>query len=185
MKFLITLALMAASASAFTTTQPPLISLTKHHDIMTQPNLSKLQMSRDDTENEIHHPSATPSRRTFITSAVMAAASGTFVMAMPEMASARLDPVNRPDLLPSEPGKNVIQIEKFLTSGQVRRMDELLSNLEKDTGFRLRVLCQSYPNTPGLAVRDYWDLGKEVRLPFLDFDLIELKVLFCVWNVPS
>ena len=41
-------------------------------------------------------------------------------------------------------------------------MNELLTNLERDTGFRVRVLCQSYPNTPGLAIRDYWDLGKEV-----------------------
>lgn len=68
----------------------------------------------------------------------------------------------RPDLLPSEPGLNVIQIEKFLTTGQARRMDQLVSKLEKDTGFRVRVLCQNYPNTPGLAIRDYWDLGKEV-----------------------
>lgn len=79
--------------------------------------------------------------------------------------SARLEAVNRPDLLPSEAGLNVIQTEKFLTTGQAKRMNTLLENLEKDTGFRLRVLCQSYPNTPGLAIRDYWDLGKEVRCP--------------------
>jgi len=76
-------------------------------------------------------------------------------------ASARLDPVNRPDLLPKEPGLNVIQIEKFLTTGQAKRLDNLLSALERDTGFRVRVLCQAYPNTPGLAIKDYWDLGKE------------------------
>ena len=80
-------------------------------------------------------------------------------------AEARLEAVNRPDLLPSEAGLNVIQTEKFLTTGQAKRMNTLLENLEKDTGFRLRVLCQSYPNTPGLAIRDYWDLGKEVRCP--------------------
>merc|ERR1712127_1127309 len=60
-----------------------------------------------------------------------------------------------------EAGLNVIQIEKFLTNGQVKRMNESLTNLEKDTGYRVRVLCQAYPKTPGLAVRDYWDLGKE------------------------
>ena len=81
---------------------------------------------------------------------------------MPNIASARLEAVNRPDLLPKEDGLNVIQVEKFLTSGQARRLDNLLSALERDTGFRVRVLCQSYPNTPGLAIRDYWDLGKEV-----------------------
>merc|ERR1712232_956667 len=60
-----------------------------------------------------------------------------------------------------EQGMNVIQVEKFLTSGQAKRLDNLLSSLERDTGFRVRVLCQRYPNTPGLAIRDYWDLGKE------------------------
>ena len=40
-------------------------------------------------------------------------------------------------------------------------MDTMLANLEKDTGFRVRVLCQACPNTPGLAVRDHWSVGKE------------------------
>lgn len=79
----------------------------------------------------------------------------------PSQAEARLDPVNKPELLPSDPDVNVIQTEKFLTSGQVKRLDKMLSNLEKDKGFRIRVLCQAYPNTPGLAIRDYWSLGKE------------------------
>ncbi len=80
----------------------------------------------------------------------------------PLPSNARLDPVNNPSLLPSTPGEVVIQTEKFLTSGQVKRMSDLINSLEKDTGFRLRVLCQNYPNTPGLAIRDYWDLGKDV-----------------------
>lgn len=79
----------------------------------------------------------------------------------PQKAEARLEPVDRPDLLPKETGLNVIQVEKFLTNGQVKRMNDMLTNLEKETGFRLRVLCQAYPQTPGLAIRDYWDLGKE------------------------
>ena len=57
--------------------------------------------------------------------------------------------------------RHTTQIVKFLTSGQEKRMDTMLANLEKDTGFRVRVLCQAYPNTPGLAVRDYWSVGKE------------------------
>lgn len=101
-----------------------------------------------------------------------AAASILFVQ-LPQAASARLESVNRPDLLPTESGLNVIQTEKFLTSGQVRRMDTLLAGLEKDTGFRVRVLCQNYPNTPGLAIRDYWDLGKEVSIGFFHLILPE------------
>jgi hypothetical protein len=83
---------------------------------------------------------------------------------LPQEASARLESVNRPDLLPSEKGLNVIQTEKFLTPGQARRLNDLLASLEKDTGFRVKVLCQNYPNTPGLAIRDYWSLGKEDQL---------------------
>eukprot|EP00804_Cyclotella_cryptica_P022669 CCRYP_012478-RA/>CCRYP_012478-RA protein AED:0.41 eAED:0.41 QI:235/1/1/1/1/1/5/62/246 len=78
-----------------------------------------------------------------------------------EPAQARLEGVNKPELLPSEPGLNVIQIERFLTKGQEKRLNDLLTRLEQDTGYRVRVLCQAYPRTPGLAIRDYWDLGKE------------------------
>jgi uncharacterized membrane protein YgcG len=81
--------------------------------------------------------------------------------ATPPSQAARLEAVNNPQLLPSERNLNVIQTEKFLTAGQAKRMDKLLAALERDTGWRVRVLCQAYPNTPGLAIRDYWDLGKE------------------------
>lgn len=105
---------------------------------------------------------AIPDRRSVLSSAAAAVSvSALLGISAPKPAFARLDPVNRPDLLPKEEGLNVIQVEKFLTSGQAKRMDSMLSSLEKDTGFRLRVLCQAYPNTPGLAIRDYWDLGKE------------------------
>lgn len=98
--------------------------------------------------------------------AVSALLTGTAAMAaglltLPETASARLEPINKPELLPTEKGLKVIQTEKFLTAGQVKRLDALLTATERDTGYRVRVLCQAYPNTPGLAIRDYWDLGKE------------------------
>jgi hypothetical protein len=86
---------------------------------------------------------------------------GVALTGIADPASARLESVNRPDLLPKEAGLKVIQTEKFLTTGQAKRLDSLLTALERDSGFRVRVLCQSYPNTPGLAIRDYWDLGKE------------------------
>jgi|UniRef100_A0A8J9T7L0 hypothetical protein len=100
-------------------------------------------------------------RGAFSTAISRALAVGTVAAGTTLPAWARLESVDRPDLLPAERGVNVIQTEKFLTSGQAKRMNDLLVALERDTGFRVRVLCQSYPNTPGLAIRDYWDLGKE------------------------
>jgi hypothetical protein len=74
---------------------------------------------------------------------------GTAALLVPRPAHARLEGVNRPDLLPSDPNMNVIQVEKFLTAGQAKRMDDMLRKLEEDTGYRVRVLCQAYPRTPG------------------------------------
>jgi hypothetical protein len=71
------------------------------------------------------------------------------LLLQPRPAFARLEGVNNPSLLPATPGLNVIQVEKFLTSGQEKRMNDLLERLEKDTGYRVRVLCQAYPRTPG------------------------------------
>ena len=89
------------------------------------------------------------------------ASAGVALTGFVNPASAKLEAVNRPDLLPKEAGLNVIQTEKFLTSGQAKRLNDLLASLERDTGYRVRVLCQAYPNTPGLAIREYWNLGKE------------------------
>lgn len=121
---------------------------------------SELQVTNDIHDQQQQQPQQQPSRRYIISSIV---AGSLALTSIPTLASARLEAVDRPDLLPSEKGLNVIQVEKFLTTGQAKRLDNLLASLEKDTGFRVRVLCQRYPNTPGLAIRDYWDLGKEVR----------------------
>ena len=106
-------------------------------------------------------------------------ATGLGLTSFPSPSDARLEGVNRPELLPSEPGKNVIQVEKFLTPGQAKRMDEKLGKLEATTGFRVRVLCQAYPQTPGLAIRDYWDLGKEGAKDDKFIVLVSMVVVIC------
>ena len=58
------------------------------------------------------------SRRTLVQSVLLSSVASVTSFAPP--ASARLESVNRPDLLPSDPGLNVIQTEKFLTPGQAR-----------------------------------------------------------------
>lgn len=137
-------------SSAFTALHSPGISDMK---------ISALKSSMGNNDEEIN-------RRAVFTSAVKTAATAASIFVATdtiyaESASARLEPVNRPDLLPSEQGLNVIQTEKFLTAGQEKRLNGQLTKLEQDTGFRVRVLCQAYPNTPGLAIRDYWSLGQE------------------------
>ncbi|XP_077220405.1 thylakoid lumen 15.0 kDa protein isoform X2 [Tasmannia lanceolata] len=65
--------------------------------------------------------------------------------------------VNKLELLPKE-FSPVIDVAGFLSAGQESRLIQEITNLEKDTGFKLRVLAQNYPDTPGLAVKDFWQV---------------------------
>mmetsp|Transcript_27982 Transcript_27982/g.57330 ORF Transcript_27982/g.57330 Transcript_27982/m.57330 type:complete len:243 (+) Transcript_27982:140-868(+) len=139
--------LFAAAVGAFVPHSPFLLS---HSPSRT----SLFASSRNENESASLH-----SRRSVVSTLATFTVSPLLIHANP--ANARLEGVNKPELLPSEPGLNVIQVEKFLTKGQEKRLNDLLTKLEHDTGYRVRVLCQAYPRTPGLAIRDYWDLGKE------------------------
>ncbi|KAJ8754047.1 hypothetical protein K2173_001945 [Erythroxylum novogranatense] len=72
------------------------------------------------------------------------------------IASAKVG-VNKPELLPKE-FATVIDVAGFLSDGQEKRLAQEIADIEKDTGFKLRVLAQNYPETPGLAVRDFWQV---------------------------
>ncbi|XP_019443073.1 PREDICTED: thylakoid lumenal 15.0 kDa protein 2, chloroplastic isoform X2 [Lupinus angustifolius] len=65
--------------------------------------------------------------------------------------------VNKPELLPQE-FTTVIDVAGFLSDGQEKRLTQEIIDLEKDTGFKLRVLAQNYPDTPGLAIKDFWQV---------------------------
>ncbi|KAG2487151.1 hypothetical protein HYH03_014263 [Edaphochlamys debaryana] len=71
-------------------------------------------------------------------------------------AFARPEGVNRPELLPKGEVTSIIDVAGFLTPSEEKRIATEVSALERDTGFRLRVLAQNYPETPGLAIREYW-----------------------------
>lgn len=65
--------------------------------------------------------------------------------------------VNKPELLPRE-FTTVIDVAGFLSSGQENRLRQEIEDLEKETGYKLRVLAQNYPDTPGLAIKDFWQV---------------------------
>jgi len=76
-------------------------------------------------------------------------------------ANARLEGVNNPALLPPGPAAPVLDVAGYLTKSDVQRLTTEVEALERDTGVRLRVLAQAYPQTPGLAVKEYWNVDDD------------------------
>ena len=142
---LITLAMLAVSAVAFA----PIATLTASTHRHRRRSSSTLQIfaSKNTNNDDDDNSTSSITRRSVMYSLAGLTVSPLFLPTLP--ASARLEGVNKPELLPSEPGLNVIQVEKFLTKGQEKRLNDLLIKLEADTGYRVRVLCQAYPRTPG------------------------------------
>eukprot|EP00271_Cylindrocystis_brebissonii_P005869 TRINITY_DN18226_c0_g1_i1.p1 TRINITY_DN18226_c0_g1~~TRINITY_DN18226_c0_g1_i1.p1 ORF type:complete len:307 (+),score=16.56 TRINITY_DN18226_c0_g1_i1:49-969(+) len=100
----------------------------------------------------------------------------------------RREGVNKPELLPSEFSR-VIDVAGFLSAGQEERMSRELGRLEDETGFKVRVLAQNYPNTPGLAIKDFWGVDDQtvvlVADPSLSGNILNFNVGTTVdLNVP-
>ena len=73
---------------------------------------------------------------------------------------------DNPDLLPKEQTP-IIDLAKALSKKQRSDLEASLNNYEKETGWKIRVLSQ-YEKTPGLAVKDYWNLDETSLLIIAD-----------------
>ena len=138
LKSVLVVTLLVVGTSSFSTS--PTLPSTQRLTSLYSTNINDNDITLSSTPSSF-------SRRSAIYSLAGLTVSPLFLPISP--VSARLEGVNKPELLPSEKGLNVIQVEKFLTKGQEKRMNDLLGKLETDTGYRVKVLCQAYPRTPG------------------------------------
>ena len=71
--------------------------------------------------------------------------------------------------------KNVTHTQRLFSLSplvQESRLKKEVESLERDTGVKLRVLAQNYPNTPGLAVKDYWNVDDDTVVFVADPSLV-------------
>ena len=73
---------------------------------------------------------------------------------------------DNPDLLPDHPTP-VIDLAKAFTDGQRSALEQRLQGFEEASGWKLRVLTQ-YERTPGLAVKEFWNLDERSLLVVAD-----------------
>ncbi len=73
---------------------------------------------------------------------------------------------DNPELLPKEQTP-IIDLAKTLSEKQRLELENSLNSYEKDTGWKIRVLSQ-YEKTPGLAVKDFWNLDETSLLIIAD-----------------
>lgn len=76
-------------------------------------------------------------------------------------ASAALPPpVNNPELLPNTPGDStpIVDVARILSTSQLREMDKKIKEVESKSNVKIRVLAQTYPNSPGKAIQKYWNV---------------------------
>ena len=67
----------------------------------------------------------------------------------------------RQSLLPPGEPALVLDVAGYLGKSDIARLTREVEALERDTGMKLRVLAQAYPQTPGLAVKEYWNVDDD------------------------
>jgi hypothetical protein len=93
----------------------------------------------------------------------LAAAVLLLVLLLPAAPALAFD---NPELLPDHPTP-VIDLAKLLTDGERTDLASELDEFEQSNGWKLKVLTQ-YDRTPGLAIRDYWQLDDRSLLLVAD-----------------
>lgn len=155
---------LVAFSSLFTPGVSPIINFCPADN----PSASNISLIAAMTNGPPPHHFVFPRRRfvNLIFSATSLSVLG--LVRSPASKAARPEGVNRPELLPSQ-FTTVIDLEKFLTTGQIRRLRDKIDDLENRTGFKIRLLTQRYPQTPGLAVRDYWEVNDNTVVIVADY----------------
>jgi hypothetical protein len=65
--------------------------------------------------------------------------------------------------------QKLIDRERFLVSGQRERVRREIDALEDQCGVKVRILTQRYPDTPGLAIKDYWGVDDNTVVMVVDY----------------
>ena len=74
--------------------------------------------------------------------------------------------INNPNLLP-EINTPVLDLAKTLSPNQKKSLEENLNNFENESGWKIKYLSQ-FESTPGLAIKDYWNLDETSLLVVAD-----------------
>ncbi|MBM5816682.1 MAG: TPM domain-containing protein [Cyanobacteria bacterium K_Offshore_surface_m2_239] len=106
-----------------------------------------------------------PVRRARITTGLLALLLALLVGWLPAWTGAAQADDN-PDLLPDHPTP-VIDLARLLTDGQRGDLESELNDFARNSGWKLRVLTQ-YDRTPGLAVKEFWQLDERSLLLVAD-----------------
>jgi hypothetical protein len=144
------------------THSPPLVS----HSVPYAPAVARPSAALQAIpRNDIAASEAMLGRRGALMGGAAAAAAA---VGTPAPALARTDYVDRPELLPSGPKVNVIDTVGLLSPFQTQELNKNIARIERLYGVKVRVLTQVYPQTPGLAVNDYWGFDDDTLMITVD-----------------